>query len=168
MDDGGGLGDAFEMFCTAPTGSANINRTDTTMTIFRRLDAGGIWQTGPFTAVQPPMTVDLLFVNDDPLDANTASCCIHSDPACCGHDGIVAHSVGALAFGAEVGSHTFTFTDTKQSFSLDGTITINAFVQPFLSKPGRIAGSVSLVAGSRAISGTFDHAFCPILLNQTI
>jgi hypothetical protein len=165
----GGLfpdGGQTDPFCTG--GPANVTLSSAATIEFMRLAAGGIWQTGPFNAAQPPMTIDLLFTNVTMLDAAQASCCINSDATCCAFAGVVAHSAGAVPFGSELGSHAFNFSDTKNNFSITGNVKIDVFTQPFLSRPGRIAGSISAISGGRTISGTFDSSFCDVLLSQTI
>jgi hypothetical protein len=167
--DGGFLPDAplTDRFCMG--GPSNIQLTTGPTINFTTLAAGGIWETGPVAVAQPPMTINLLFTNEIRLTEGRAQCCANSDPICCPNtDGIVAHSNGALQFGGELGTHAFTVTDTKNSFSITGTVNIDAFTQPFLSAPGRIAGSISAVSSGRTISGTFDSAFCGVLLSQTI
>src|SRR5438067_9443108 len=113
-------------------GTANVKlSTQVVASTFARMHAGGIWETGPFNVASPPMTFDLLFVNTDPLDANTAHCCVASDKSCCSADGVVAHGVSALVSGSELGSHAVKVSDTKASFTLDGSFTITKFLQLF-------------------------------------
>src|SRR5262245_7832998 len=128
----GSVPDATLDRCAALPGTANVGLTVGTTTTFTRLHAGGILQSGPVAPGAPegplaPMTLDLVFVNDDPLLANTARCCAASEASCCAADGIVAHSIGSLAPGAEIGAHPVQILDTKGSFQLQGSITIDQF-----------------------------------------
>jgi hypothetical protein len=155
--------------CTAAAGTANVQVMGTAPAQFVRLDAGGLWLTGPVTGVAgAPMQFTLLYTNTDPLDSNAAGCCASSDASCCKVAGLVLQTE-AIPDGGEVGDHPATVKSfTDPSFSISGTLTITKFAHPFEMAPGRIAGSVSAIANTRTVSGSFDNSFCQILLSATI
>ena len=75
----------------------------------------------------------------------------------------------ALPDGGELGTHTATFQSFRdKTLKLDGTVTITKFQHPFQQAPGRIADSVSVTTNTRTVAGSFDNAFCAILLAATI
>ncbi len=161
--DGGPTTDANLMSCTSLAGTADV-AVGTAR--FSRLDAGGVLLGGGGVAANGiPMSLDMLVTNAPALSAGDVSCCRSSDTTCCHSDGLVVH-VDMLPAGGELGAHAATFKRaTTPAFTAAGSVTITQFVQPFDQPPGRIAGSL---AGDSGISGTFDNAFCEIMLSVPI
>jgi hypothetical protein len=161
--------DAMTFLCSSPMDSADVTATGPGGSVhYNRVYAGGVWQTGPIVG-QPPMTVTVVFTDDDPIDSNRLWACDFGDTANCNTVGLVGDTQ-ALTFGAEVGTYPVTFrkTDNPTGFTVDGMLTIDMFTQPFVSPPGRIMGSITGTMGGRTVAGTFDNAFCQYFLTQTI
>ncbi len=162
------LADSPAPVCDAPAGTASVLAVGASSVTFGRLFAGGVWFTGPVTGVaSPPMSLSLLFTNAELADADSV-CCGNHDAACCKADGLWISTDG-LPSGGEPGTHPARIDRTPDgAFTLTGTIDITTFVQPFEHAPGRIAGSVTAVDGALSVSGSFDNAFCSMLLTATI
>jgi hypothetical protein len=164
------LVDAAPRLCSSAMGTADVTASGPGSNVtYQRLYAGGIWEVGPVAPAGPaPMTIELLYTNVDPFDADHWYDCLAGQTVACDTIGLVTR-IQSVAAGAEVGDHTVTFTKSDNpAFTLDGTLTIDMFVHPFLNAPGRIAGSINASMGGRSVTGTFDSEFCAFLLTQTI
>lgn len=164
----GAPADAMTFLCSSPMDSADVTATGSSGSVhYNRVYAGGVWQTGPIVG-QPPMTVTVMFTDEDPMDGSRLWACDGGDTATCNATGLIADTA-ALSFGAEVGDQAVTFRKTDApSFTVPGTLTIDMFTQPFVTPPGRIMGSIDGSMGGRTVTGTFDNAFCQYFLTQTI
>lgn len=159
--------------CVSPAGTADVTAEAAAASEhYANLYAAALSLSGPVAPVAggAPMILSVLFTNADELAPIPTACCINNSPDCCpaGATGLTA-TTEAIVAGAEVGDHPVTFRKLDNAaYTVDGTLTITTFVDPFTDTPGRVAGSVSGTMGNRTVSGTFDHEFCPQLLTATI
>jgi hypothetical protein len=156
--------DASLSVCRATAGTAAVTANDHgALQMWTRLHAGGLWFSGPVAVAGPPMQISLWFTDADPLDSNVGYCCSSPNSTCCNVDGVFAQTQ-AIPDGAELGQHPITITGFRNStFMFDGTLTITYFIEPFVSAPGRITGSISGSVAGQSISGQFDNTFCTAL-----
>ncbi|MEO6773137.1 MAG: hypothetical protein ABI467_08945 [Kofleriaceae bacterium] len=158
--------DADPAFCDAPANSAHVSIVlGNVTTVFTVVHAGGTLSGGPVAPVtSTPMSVRLELVDDPHLSADLAYTCAQTGTGC-PLEGIVGH-VDSVGAGDELGPHPIMLESLQHGLTVEGTLTITNFVQPFEHAPGHISGSITTPDGS--ISGAFGNDFCALLLDVTI
>ena len=160
--------DADQSFCDAPANSAHVSiRIANVTTGFTTVHAGGTLAGGGVAPIdETAMSVNLLFVDDGHLPVDMAYACLASPNSQCALEGIrgTVDTVGGTA--PALGSHPIMLDSLQHAATVQGTLTITDFIQPFDHSPGHITGSIATMDNS--VSGTFENDFCTLLLEVPI
>jgi hypothetical protein len=114
-----------------------------------------------------PFVLKLLVTNVAEADLGILGACDGNQTSCT-TDGLAIVTAAGLESGAEVGAHPVSIRGTTGARpSVQGTLTVTEFVNPFETLPGHITGTVS-ASGAVTVSGSFSTVFCPPFLAVTI
>lgn len=152
--------------CDSPAGTAAITAADEDLQPqYARMYAGGIFTGGGDSGGPPGFDLRPFFTNE-------ALTTVPDVLACEG--GATCTSVGFLVDviferGAELGVHAAQIRNSAATWQASGTVTLTDFVYPETTV-GHLAGSIHVesTVPQVTIDGSFDHSFCPGLLEVVL
>ncbi|MEJ7603160.1 MAG: hypothetical protein WKG01_35055 [Kofleriaceae bacterium] len=160
------LSDALLDFehCDSPVGTAAITAAHQDLqSQYSRMYVGGFFSSSlPLFTVRPFFTNEALTTVQDVIDCADGRACTDVTGV-----GFVVHVT--IERGAEIGAHPAEIRDSAHMWEASGTVTLTDLVYP-QGVVGHVAGSIHVESADPqlTIDGSFDHSFCPALVNTDL